>query len=88
MNPMVIDVCATSSCCQGIRGNVDYLFNIDISDLVYLVEYQYNDGPEPYCFEEADVDASSVIDLADIVYMVEYMFNIPPGVEPKDCFIK
>lgn len=77
-----------TSCCKGIRGDVDYneAELIDIADLVYLVDYMFNAGPEPECFEEADVDGSGdePIDIADLVYLVDYMFNNGP--EPLTCF--
>ena len=78
-----------SSCCLlPMRGNVDYDAGdvIDISDLVYLVDYMFNGGSEPPCEEEADVDGGggeSPIDISDLVYLVDYMFN--GGPEPLDC---
>lgn len=74
-------------CCTGIRGNVngDVLDEIDISDLVYFVDYAFGSpsGPPPPCFEEADVDASLSLDIADIVYLVTYMFGSGPA--PLPC---
>ena len=74
-------------CCVGIRGNIDGLGSIDITDLVYFVDYSFGDptGPIPPCFEEADVDASEDLNIADIVYLVEYMFGSPTGPEPLPC---
>ncbi len=74
-----------SGCCIGIRGNVDDDGGdaIDISDLVYLVDYMFIGGPEPPCFGEADMDASGGIDISDLVYLVDYMFN--GGPEPAAC---
>ena len=79
------DPCA---CCIGIRGNVDNdsLDVIDISDLVYLVDYMFNGGPDPLCIEEADIDGSggsTPTDIADLVHLVDYMFN--GGAAPVDC---
>ena len=67
--------------CGDIDG--DGSSTIDIADLVYLVDYMFNGGPEPPVMEAADVDGSGgVIDIADLVYLVDYMFN--GGPEP-DC---
>ena len=81
------------SCCVGIRGNVDGDVgdNIDISDLVYLVDYMFTGGPAPTCWEEANVDGSGDgppdgsedIDISDLVYLVDYMFNGGPA--PVAC---
>ena len=83
------DVCE-DCCLPPIRGNVDYDPGdaIDISDLVYLVDYMFTSGPEPVCWSEANVDGngpdhSSGIDISDLVYLVDYMFN--GGPEPVAC---
>ena len=75
----------STSCCVGIRGNVDYdaLDQIDIADLVYFVSYSFSGGPAPDCFEEADVDISLGLDIGDIVFLVSYMFS--GGEPPFDC---
>jgi len=72
-------------CCVGIRGNVDNDpgNNIDISDLVYLVDYMFCQGPESPCPEEADIDGSGVLDISDLVRLVDYMFN--SGLPPESC---
>ncbi len=76
------------SCCIGIRGNVDNDPGdiIDISDLVYLVDFMFTGGPEPLCVEEADIDGSggsTPIDITDLVHLVDYMFN--GGPPPANC---
>ncbi len=74
-------------CCEGIRGNIDNLGGepgIDIADLVYTVEFQFNEGPPSDCFEEADFDATGEIDIADLVYLVEFQFDSGPP--PLDCY--
>ena len=57
---------------------------IDISDVVFIVDYMFNEGDIPFCFDESDVDASGGMDISDVVYMVDYMFN--DGAEPVSCF--
>jgi len=84
-------------CCMAIttplgRGNVDYDPGdaIDISDLVYLVDYMFTGGADPPCWDEADIDGSSGgisgpsdIDISDLVYLVDYMFS--GGPPPTTC---
>jgi len=82
------DFSGGGTCCMGpMRGNVDYDPGdaIDISDLVYLVDFMFNGGPEPPCFEEADIDGSGAapIDISDLVYLVDYMFT--GGPPPMPC---
>ena len=75
-------------CCIGIRGNVDYdpADEIIIADLVYMVDYMFNGGPEPPCWEEAELEPpfdDRAVAIQDLVYLVDYMFN--QGPEPVAC---
>ena len=74
------------SCCLGIRGNIDSDAEniIDVSDLVYFVDYQFRNGDAPACLEEADLVIDSQIDVADLVFMVDYQFR--NGEPPPSCF--
>lgn len=78
-----------TSCCEGIRGNVDYSSDgeINIADIVYFVAYAFGSpsGPPPPCFEEADVNGDKNLDIADLVYLISYSFNTPSGPAPLDC---
>ncbi len=73
-------------CCV-VRGNVDDDAGgvIDISDLVYLVDYMFTGGPEPPCPDAANVDGdiTGTIDISDLVYLVDYMFT--GGPPPPSC---
>ena len=77
---------SSGGCCiPPIRGNVDYDGGdaIDISDLVYLVDYMFSGGPAPECLEEADMNADLAIDISDLVWLVDYMFTGGPA--PLGC---
>ena len=84
---LTLTVSSNPDCCQGTRGNVDGDFDdlLDISDLVYLVDYMFTEGPMPPCWEEADIDGNmgETIDITDLVHLVDYMFS--GGVAPADC---
>ncbi|MDH4034699.1 MAG: hypothetical protein OEV80_12980, partial [candidate division Zixibacteria bacterium] len=64
------------SCCRGQRGNVCSMpdAGMDISDLVCLVDFMFTGGPEPMCFEEADVNGDGVINIEDLICIVDGMF--------------
>ena len=48
---------------------------IDISDVVYLIEYIFQGGPAPVpVFWAGDVDCSRDIDISDCVYLIDYIF--------------
>ena len=78
-------IAADCLCCVGLRGNIDGdpAGGIDISDLVYLVDYMFAGGPQPPCLDEADVNGDAIIDIADLVYLVDFMFN--GGPPPVAC---
>jgi hypothetical protein len=76
------------SCCMPpIRGNINFDpgDQIDISDLVYLVDYMFTNGPAPPCFEEADMNCDGSIDISDLVWIVDYMFTGGPAPCRCDC---
>lgn len=77
-----------ASCCMPpIRGNVDYdpLDIIDITDLVFMVNFMFCQGYPPACEAEADVDGSTEIDISDLLYLADYMFGSPTGPAPAVC---
>ena len=52
----------------------------DISDLVYIIDYMFRDGPPPPLPTSADVDGSGgPIDISDLVYLIDYMFTGGPA---------
>ncbi|MCK4606962.1 MAG: hypothetical protein KAU35_06675, partial [candidate division Zixibacteria bacterium] len=61
--------------CGDIDGSGGLL--IDIADMVYLVDYMFNEGPEPPVMVSADLDGEGgdIPDISDLVYLVDYMFN-------------
>jgi len=73
------------SCCTGGRGNVDGdpADEISIADLLYLVDWMFNGGPDFPCIKEADVNATGDIDITDVIYLVAYMFQ--GGFPPPSC---
>jgi len=70
-----------------MRGNVDGSLDevLDISDIVFLVDYMFDGDPTPPCLGEADIDGSvgGVIDISDLVHLVDYMFS--GGIAPAEC---
>jgi len=71
-------VAGTIGATASVRGDVNGDLVIDISDLVYLVDYMFTSGPPPVSQTAGDVDGDGVIDISDLVYLVDYMFNNGP----------
>ena len=73
-------------CCR-LRGDVNHDGGSvqDIADVVWMVQYMFQGGPPPPCFDEGDIngDGGSVMDIADLTYLIEYMFASGPP--PPEC---
>jgi hypothetical protein len=61
---------------------------LDVSDLVYLIQYLFQDGPAPVPYaDQGDVDGSgcgggTAVNVGDVVYMLNYIFlDGPPPVD-------
>jgi len=74
-----------TTCCNhdGIRGDADNNYTINVADLTYLVDYLFKGGAEPPCSEEADVNIDNEVLVDDLVYLVNYLFK--GGHPPEPC---
>ena len=76
------DCSGPDPCPLGICGDIDGSGSemIDISDLVYLVDYMFVGGPEPDPLWVADMDdCMGAVDISDLVYLVDFMFLDGPA---------
>lgn len=75
------------SCCPDRTGNInaDSGGSVDLSDLIYLVNFLFLGGSEPDCSAAANVngDEGCSVDLSDLIYFVNYLFL--GGPEPAEC---
>lgn len=60
--------------CGNVNGDSAGL--VDLSDLIYLVNYLFLGGPQPPTINNADVNcgAPGQVDLSDLIYLVNYLF--------------
>jgi len=66
-----------------LLGDVNADRVIDASDLVYVLNYLFVDGPAPVpILQVGDVTCDGVIDAADLVYLINYLFISGP---PPSC---
>ncbi|MDH4034075.1 MAG: hypothetical protein OEV80_09780, partial [candidate division Zixibacteria bacterium] len=56
-------------------GDITLDGSVDISDLLYIIDFMFRAGPPPEFPPSADVDADCVVDISDLVYLVEYFFG-------------
>jgi len=55
-------------------GNADGVGVVDIDDVVYLIDYVFQGGPEPIPLASGNADCEGVIDIDDILYIINYVF--------------
>ncbi len=58
--------------------NSDNLVNV--SDVVFLINYLFKGGSEPYPSASADVNLDQKVTVSDVVYLINYLFK--GGLEP------
>ena len=70
---------------DGVCGDIngDGGFDPDIADLIYLVSYMFQDGPEPPDLATCDFDGNGTPepDIADLIYLVSFMFQDGPALQ-------
>ena len=73
-------------CCVR-RGDINHDGSptLDISDLMWMIDFMFTSGPPPVCMGEADVngDNSDTIDISDLIWLIDFMFT--EGPEPIPC---
>jgi hypothetical protein len=64
-----------------IRGDVNGDGQINTSDVVYLINYLYIDGPAPVPLEAGDTNSDGQLNIIDVVYLINFLFigGPPPG---------
>ncbi len=70
------------------RGNANSDEQLDLTDPVTVLNYQFLGGPVPSCLDAADADDSGTLDLTDAVYSLNYQFLAgpkPPAPGPDVC---
>jgi hypothetical protein len=56
-------------------GDLNLDGSVDISDLVYMIEYFFTGGPPPQVMETADLDGNGTVDISDLMLLIEHMFG-------------
>jgi hypothetical protein len=51
---------------------------VQLGDVVYLISYQYKNGPAPVPIQAGDVNLNGVVDLGDVVYLITYQYKGGP----------
>lgn len=74
---------SSASCCVGVRGNVNGVGIIDVSDLSLLVAYlTISPPPSLPCLAAANVNATGIVDVSDLSLLVAYLTVSPAPTLP------
>ena len=64
-----------------VCGDADDSGEINLVDILAVIDFVYNDGPEPANMEASDVDNSGSLNLVDILVIIDFIYN--DGPEPS-----
>lgn len=67
------DACDSYMC-----GDANGDTNINVGDAVYVVNYVFKNGPEPYPVESGDANDDGNVNVGDAVYLVNHVFSGGP----------
>ncbi|TFH64357.1 MAG: hypothetical protein E4G91_06070 [Candidatus Zixiibacteriota bacterium] len=66
-----------------LPGDADGGGSIDISDVVFLINYIFGGGLPPIPLARGDADCSKGVDISDAAFLISYIFN--GGNAPHYC---
>ncbi|MDH4223804.1 MAG: dockerin type I domain-containing protein, partial [candidate division Zixibacteria bacterium] len=61
-----------------LPGDTDRDFDLDVSDVIYLVNYLFKGGLIPYPKIAGDVNGDCRLDITDAIYLINYLFKGGP----------
>jgi hypothetical protein len=66
-----------------LAGDADGDGLVNISDVIYLVQYVFGSGLPPQPVESGDADCNGFVNISDAVFLVAYIFS--DGAAPHYC---
>ncbi|NOY88894.1 MAG: S8 family serine peptidase [FCB group bacterium] len=66
-----------------LRGDLDNNQKLNTNDLLYMINYSFDNGTPPLTIQSMDVNADLTLNIEDINYLINFMFKGgPPPVTP------
>jgi hypothetical protein len=62
-----------------VAGDANNDETVDVSDVVYLINYLFISGPPPIALPSGDANCDGKIDISDVVYLINYLFIHGPA---------
>jgi hypothetical protein len=60
-------------------GDVNGDKNLNVSDVIYLINYLFKGGPIPNPLEAGDVNCDGKVSVSDVIYLINYIFKGGPA---------
>jgi hypothetical protein len=62
-------------------GDVTGDGRVDVSDVVYMINYLFRSGPAPHPLVSGDTNGDGIVEVGDVVYLINYLYRDgpPPG---------
>ncbi|MCK4857281.1 MAG: dockerin type I repeat-containing protein [candidate division Zixibacteria bacterium] len=67
-----------------VAGDADGDGMVNISDVIYLIQYIFNAGPAPEPLVSGDADCDGLVNIADVLFLIVYIFDGGPA--PPPCY--
>jgi hypothetical protein len=64
---------------QFLRGDVNADKKLNVSDVVYLINYLFKGGPTPNPLQSGDANCDGQVTVSDVVYLINYLFKGGPS---------
>jgi len=62
-----------------VSGDASNDETVDVSDVVYLINYLFISGPPPIALPSGDANCDGGVDISDVVYLINYLFIHGPA---------
>jgi hypothetical protein len=61
-----------------LQGDANGDKKLNVSDVIYIINYLFKGGPPPNPLESADANCDSKISVTDVIYLINYLFKGGP----------
>ena len=63
---------------QNPTGDVNEDGTVDVTDMIFMINYLFVQGPAPNPLALGDASGDCLVDITDVVYLLNYLFNRGP----------
>jgi len=69
----------------GLRGDANNDGQVNVTDVFYLINHLFANGPAPYSTCRGDVNTSAAVDVTDVFFLINYLFAGGAAPTPPGC---